>query len=566
MAAIANPVLRGFSPDPSICRVGDFWYIATSTFEWFPGVQIHRSRDLRSWALAARPLSRPGQLDMRGNPDSGGVWAPCLSHSGGMFWLVYSDMKVVQGAFKEGRNWLSTCESVEGEWSDPVFLNSSGFDASLFHGSDGRRHLVNMVWNHRAGEHPFGGIALQEYCHRRRALVGEPRIVFRGSRFGVTEAPHLYEIGGWHYLLTAEGGTGYGHMATVARSRGIEGPYEIRPGGPLISSRFSPENPFQKAGHGSLAQAACGGWYMAYLMARPIGGDGGYRDKYRQYAGGEGLDRGYCPLGRETSLARVEWRGGWPWVAGGQPAQSAECDLPEHPPEPGPPELDRFEGAELGMQYQTLRIPLGPDMMSLSARPGHLRLFGRESLTSRFAQSHVARRWQSLSFDAAASVAFSPKSPQQMAGIACYYNTQNWTAFYVTFCEGKGRALEVMAADNGEFSSPLSGAEIPVPEGAEYAHLKAEVRGGSYAYLYSFADGAIACAAGEGSGGEGGATGGAISDGGWREVPLRFDSWKLSDDYAKGAAFTGAFAGMFCCDCSGAGLHADFACFLHRER
>jgi xylan 1,4-beta-xylosidase len=135
---IRNPILPGFNPDPSICRVREDYYIATSTFEWYPGVQIHHSRDLVNWTLVKRPLERKSQLDMRGNPDSCGVWAPCLSYADGLFWLVYTDVKRFDGNFKDAHNYIVTAPSVEGEWSDPVYVNSSGFDPSLFHDADGR--------------------------------------------------------------------------------------------------------------------------------------------------------------------------------------------------------------------------------------------------------------------------------------------------------------------------------------------------------------------------------------------------------------------------------------------
>ena len=143
---IENPILPGFNPDPSIVRVGEDFHVATSTFEWYPGVQIHHSRDLRNWRLAARPLNRASLLDMRGNPDSGGVWAPCLSWCDGLFYLVYSNVRRLDTDFKDTPNYLTTCERIDGEWSDPVYLNSSGFDASLFHDEDGRKWLLNMVW------------------------------------------------------------------------------------------------------------------------------------------------------------------------------------------------------------------------------------------------------------------------------------------------------------------------------------------------------------------------------------------------------------------------------------
>src|SRR5262249_31162301 len=166
---IRNPILPGFNADPSICRVGRDYYIATSTFEWYPGVQIHHSTDLVNWRLAKRPLERAAQLDMRGNPDSCGIWAPCLSFADSLFWLVYTDVKRYDGNFKDSHNYIVTAPAIEGPWSDPVYVNSSGFDPSLCHDDDGRKWFVNMLWNHvshgvgGSPKHPsFAGIVLQE--------------------------------------------------------------------------------------------------------------------------------------------------------------------------------------------------------------------------------------------------------------------------------------------------------------------------------------------------------------------------------------------------------------------
>ncbi len=136
---IRNPILPGFYPDPSICRVGDDYYIANSTFEWFPGVSLSHSRDLVHWEQVGYALTRSSQLDMRGNPNSGGIWAPCLTYADGLFWLIYTDVRTWTGGFKDVRNFLVTSPAIEGPWSEPVFMNGVGFDASLFH-DDGRRH------------------------------------------------------------------------------------------------------------------------------------------------------------------------------------------------------------------------------------------------------------------------------------------------------------------------------------------------------------------------------------------------------------------------------------------
>jgi len=543
---IKNPILKGFNPDPSICRVGDDYYIATSTFEWFPGVQIHHSKDMRNWRLVSRPLNRLSQLNMLGNPDSGGVWAPQLSYHAGQFWLIYSDMKVVRGAFKEGGNYLVTCDTIDGDWSEPIYLNGSGFDPSLFHDDDGKQYLVNMLWDHRMGNHSFYGIVLQQYSNFRERLVGEAKVVFKGTSYGLTEAPHLYKIGEYYYLLTAEGGTGYGHMATLARAKDIEGPYELHPENPLITSRFYPENPLQKAGHASWVQAADGDWYIVYLMGRPIVGDGKYTDKYMEYADGHKLERTYCPLGRETSIAKLVWRDGWPYVEGGnQPPATIETGLTEHPWPQDWPDIDHFDDAKLNIHYQTLRVPLDEETANLTENPGHLRLYGKHSPQSHFMQAHVARRWQCLDFDASTAVAFTPKTLQHLAGLTNYYNSANWTMLYVTHHEEKGRVLEIMTAENGVFANPLAGKEIPVPEDAGYVHLKACVRGEKYTYHYSY----------DGSN--------------WVQIDLELDCYKLSDDFVQGSGFTGAFVGMTCIDASGSKLprvYADFDYFSYIER
>src|SRR5207244_12626320 len=144
---IKNPILRGFNPDPSILRVGDDYYIATSTFEWFPGVQIHHSKDLVNWHLLTRPLTRTSQLDLRGNPNSAGVWAPDLSYYDGLFYLIYTDVKSLDWIYNDTHNYLVTAPNIMGPWSEPIYLNSSGFDPSLFHDEDGRKWLLNMQWD-----------------------------------------------------------------------------------------------------------------------------------------------------------------------------------------------------------------------------------------------------------------------------------------------------------------------------------------------------------------------------------------------------------------------------------
>ncbi|TFJ93091.1 glycoside hydrolase family 43 protein [Lentibacillus salicampi] len=534
MTTIKNPILTGFNPDPSICRAGEDYYIAVSTFEWFPGVGIYHSRDLKNWRLVSRPLNRISQLDMKGNPDSGGVWAPALSYADGKFWLIYTDVKVVDGAWKDCHNYLVTSKTIDGEWSDPIHLNSSGFDPSLFHDDDGRKYLVNMFWDNRIGKHDFYGIVMQEYSDAAQKLVGDAKIIFKGTDIKLTEAPHLYKINGYYYLLTAEGGTRYEHQATIARSKDLWGSYEVHPDNPLITSWPHPRNPLQKAGHASIVKTHTDEWFLVHLTGRPLPrGDQPLLDGVR----------GYCPLGRETAIQRLEWKKGWPYVVGGNlPSVEIEGpDMEEVKWDKGFAEKDDLDALVLNYHFQSLRIPLGEDILSLTDNPGHLRLYGHESLTSKFTQAYIARRWQHFNFTAETKVSFNPKSFQQAAGLVNYYNTQNWTALQMTWDEEKGRIIDLTVCDNATFDQPLQ-ETISVPDDVAYVYLRVEVRTNTYRYLYSF-DG---------------------ND--WTEIPVTLYSYKLSDDYVEGGGFfTGAFVGMQCQDTSGRKLHADFDFFIYRE-
>ncbi len=304
---IVNPILPGFNPDPSICRVGDDYYIATSTFEWYPGVQIHHSTDLVNWKLVKRPLDRASQLDMRGNPDSCGIWAPCLSYADGLFWLVYTDVKKLDGNFKDTHNYIVTAGDIAGPWSDPVYVNSSGFDPSLFHDDDGRKWFLNMVWNHRsdsiggAPKHPaFAGILLQEYDPAAGKLTGEVKNISQGSSHGLVEGPHFFKRDGYYYLTVAEGGTGYQHAVTMLRSRTIEGPYEVHPDIFLLTSKDAPQAPLQRAGHGQIVETLEGEVYHTHLCSRPL------------------APSRRSPLGRETAIQKCAWKDdGWLYLEAG---------------------------------------------------------------------------------------------------------------------------------------------------------------------------------------------------------------------------------------------------------
>ena len=537
MPLIRNPILPGFNPDPSILRVDDDYYIATSTFEWYPGVQIHHSRDLVHWRLLTRPLDRASQLNMLGDPDSCGIWAPCLTHADGLFWLIYTDVKrygrtsqagASGASLRDTHNYLVTSPSIDGEWSDPVYLNSSGFDPSLFHDDDGRKYLVNMQWDHRPGANRFSGIVLQEYSAAGRKLTGPVHLIFRGTSIGFTEGPHLYRRNGFYYLLTAEGGTGWGHAVTLARSRELSGPYKLHPDTYILTSRDRPDIELQRAGHADLVETQNGETYMVHLCGRPI------------------RNRGRCTLGRETAIQRMAWQeDGWLRTADGAGVPRSEVAAPALPPHPFPqtPAREDFDGPSLPLDFQWLRSPWPDELFSMTARPGFLRLYGRETIGSLFRQSLVARRQQSHCYSAATVMEFEPDRFQQMAGLVCYYNSAKFHYLYVSFDAELGKHIRVMSCLPDQVQSDAFSAAVAIPSGVA-VELRAEVDFERLYFAYRVA------------GGE------------WLRLPGPLDASILSDEAAAPGTpnFTGAFVGVCCQDLSGAGRSADFDYFVYRER
>ena len=519
---IRNPVLPGFNPDPSFIRVGPDYYIATSTFEWYPGVQIHHSRDLVTWRLVSRPLRRPAQLDMRGNPDSCGVWAPCLSQADGKFWLVYTDVKRFEGAFKDAHNYIVTCETIDGDWSDPVYVNSSGFDPSLFQDDDGRKWFLNMRWNHRGsgtGVNPvhdsFDGILLQEWSPER-GLIGPVADIYAGTDRGLTEAPHLFRRDGWYYLTTAEGGTGYDHAVTLARSRTIWGPYESHPDSHVITAAHVPDHPIQRAGHGQYVEGPDGQGWHTFLMGRPLPGR-------------------FCPLGRETGLERVVWRDGWLYLETGGQVPRAEVPCGAEPAPRASVEY-HFGPGNLPLDFQWLRTPYPEQLFALTDQG--LVLTGRESIGSWFEQALVARRQEDLAYAAETEVSFEPETYQQAAGLVTYYNRFKFHALVLTHEEGLGRVLAILSCPGNWPSGDLTYPVLPVPVGEGPVEMRVEVDQARQQFQWR-------------QGGE------------WRTIGPVLDASVISDEGGVGehGSFTGTFVGMVAFDITGQGRKATYGRF-----
>lgn len=527
---IQNPIIRGFNPDPDIIRVDDDYYIVNSTFEWFPGYQIHHSKDLKNWRLIDRPLDTVNKLDMRGIPCSGGVWAPGISYSEEtkLFYLVYTNVRTFDGPWKDTPNYVITADNILGPWSEPIYINSSGFDGDMFHDDDGRSWFLNMIVDHRGGKF-FGGIVIQEFCNDSKRLIGEPKNIFSGTELSGTEGPHIYKRNGYYYLLTAEGGTEYGHAMTVCRSKSLLGPYELHPDNPIITSRDNPEAVIQKTGHGGFIELANGEWYTTFLCGRPLS------------------QHGRCITGRETGIEKLEWRADWPYLASDSKVAREYVPAPELPEYSvdQPSNLIRFEGDGIDINLQSLRVPMTPDWVNQTERSGYLRLYGRESLSSTFEQSLVARRVQAQHIVAETCVEFAPQHFQQMAGLVCYYNTYHYHYVHIGGSDcGKKKLLNILSCDKLETGMQTS--DIDVTD-YDKVYLKADFDGAELQFYY------------------------ALEKNNWLKIGPVLDGSQLSDDYVRDSdhyyrpAFTGAFVGLCCQDLTGQKQHADFEYFDYLE-
>ena len=551
MSTVQNPILKGFNPDPSIIRVGEDYYIATSTFQWYPGVQIHHSKDLKNWRLLTRPLRRDSQLNMLGELPSCGIWAPCLSYSNGTFYLIYTDVKDNGSP----HNYLVTTTDIEGDWSEPIYLNSRGFDASFFHDTDGKQWFLSMEYDHSSwhschsfrydkqtaaknfldlrknakarGIDPymFKGIILQAYDSATQKLVGPVHRIFTGSKIGITEGPHLYRRNGWYYLLTAEGGTSYGHAVSLARSRHIEGPYELHPENPIITARDS-DGLLQRAGHGDFVDTPEGETYLVHLCSRPVGG--------------RGPQKGYSILGRETAIQKMEWRSDdWLWHLSDNNHPLEQVEIPDLEEVKWPVQRIRedFDKPVLPVEFQWLRGDYFSEMASLTERPGYLRLYGGEIIQSYFKQALVARRLQAFKCRVRTSMDFQPLELNQHAGLVVIYNVNMFYYLYKG-CNSDGKPyLAIMSNDNGRFKL-YEAKEVMIPEGKIF--LRGDINDGKLRFAY------------------------ATEEQNWVQIGKNLDLTKLSDERAQGG-FTGVFVGMACQDPVTHERYADFDYFDYKE-
>lgn len=406
-----NPVISGFHPDPSVCRSGEDYYLVTSSFEYFPGVPLFHSRDLIHWRQIGHVLTRDSQLPLsrkNGHPSSLGIYAPVIRFHEGRFYVITTNVTW-------GKNFYVWTDDPEGEWSEPVVMEGwEGIDPDLFFDDDGRVYVTGTSAYMSETE----GIYQAELDIATGRLLGPRKCVWTGTGGSTPEGPHLYKINGWYYLMIAEGGTEYGHMETIARSRRPDGPFEPNPHNPIMSNR-STNMPIQATGHADLIQAADGSWWAVLLGIRPVG----YPKRHH--------------LGRETHLAPVRWtEEGWPVIgADGRVEEQLEIG-PEMPTDGQAGEaveasggdagscalVEHFDHGSLSAVWNFNRNPPA-GAWSLTERPGWLTLHGQACTLSDWeSPAFVGRRQQHFQCEAAVWMEFAPREDGEEAGLTVFMN------------------------------------------------------------------------------------------------------------------------------------------------
>lgn len=291
-----NPIIEGFSPDPSVCAVGDDYYLVTSTFAYFPGVPIYHSKDLVHWTQIGNILNRKEQLPLQNAEHSQGIFAPSIRYHNGVFYMTTTNVT-------NGGNFYVTATNPAGPWSDPYYLkNAVGIDPSLFFDDNGKCYYVGTRPNPKGVT--YNGdweVWLQELDLNTHQLIGVSTSLWKGALRDVIwpEGPHIYKKEGYYYLMIAEGGTGFNHAITIARSESVDGPYIGNKNNPILTHRhLGKDFPVINVGHGDLVETPDGKWFMTCLASRVF--------------------EGYSNLGRETFLAEVVWEDGWPVINPGE--------------------------------------------------------------------------------------------------------------------------------------------------------------------------------------------------------------------------------------------------------
>jgi len=384
-----NPVIPGFHPDPSVCRVGEDYYLVTSSFEFFPGVPIYHSKDLIHWKQIGHVLTRRNQLDLAGVQASQGIFAPTIRYHNGTFYMITTNVNA-------GGNFYVTATNPAGPWSDPIWVDSLLFDPSLFFDTDGK------IYYTRRGNWDIGGTQQAEINIRTGQLLTPLKKIADGFVSTDQEGPHLYKINGWYYLMCAEGGSRFTHAETIGRGKSPWGPFEGCPHNPILANH---DGWFEvrTTGHGDLFEDHQGNWWLVHLATR-----------HPHY-------NAMSVMGRETFLLPVTWQNGWP-VVNQNGKSRIEVQAPTLPLQPfeSEPAKDDFDSDQLRFCWNFIRNPR-PESWSLTDNPGVLRLYGQEiTLNDLDSPAFIGRRQQHYECSVRTLLQFVPTAENEEAGLTCY--------------------------------------------------------------------------------------------------------------------------------------------------
>lgn len=456
-----NPILPGFYPDPTICRVGDDYYLATSTFAYFPGVPIFHSKDLIHWEQIGNALERPSQLPLTKAGVSEGIFAPTLRYHDGTFYMITTNVSDPLG------NFIVTATDPAGPWSEPYSLGSEGIDPSLFFDDDGKCYYCGTK-PRREGSRYFGDneIYIQELDLNTMKLVGESYPAWHGALRGVEwpEGPHIYKKDGWYYLMISEAGTGHYHAISIARSKSLFEPFEGYKCNPIMTHRHLGANyPIVNVGHPDIVETQNGEWWMVLLASRPYGG-------YKRN------------MGRETYLVPFTWENGWPVINPGKGIIEdtvAAPDLPLFFAKEIPSKED-FNKEELPLHFMYLRNPI-EENYSLFNRKGFLSMkCGKDLLSSKGNPSFVCVRQTGFSFRFETAVEFTPVSENEQAGIAIFQSDEfNYQCLIGT--DGNVSTLTILRTQKGETETLKTIALDKLYEGITL-RLEADMQDLSFSY------------------------------------------------------------------------------------
>ena len=469
----ANPILQGFHPDPSIVRVGRDYYLVNSTFAWFPGMPIFRSRDLVHWTQIGNAIDRPGQLDFEKLNMGQGLYAPDISWHDGTFYIVNTCVGC-------GGNFVITAKRPEGPWSDPVWLPelADAIDASLFFDTDGTAWIVNngppvevpRYSGHRA-------IWMQQFDANTLKTFGPRRVLVDGGVHPELnpiwiEGPHIFRKDGFYYLICAEGGTAEDHSEVVFRSDKVAGPYVPLASNPILTQRDllkDRPSPITSTGHAKFVETPNGDWWAVFLGVRPYDAANNFN------------------TGRETYIMPVRWSDGWPRITDPGQLVPWTARAPNLPPQPKPALplngdfilRETFDRLPIGPYWMTLRKPgnwwrIKQGALELDARPVALGDGGNPSL--------LARRQQHLNAIVTTSVRFRPSRDVAEAGIVAYQNDEHW--YFLAVGSEHAKPVVRVRLRNNDAAAGTILAEVPI-SAAGPVQLQIQARGGSYDFRWS---------------------------------------------------------------------------------